>query len=138
MHPMIARSILFVHRALVTLTLYVGAASLVREEAAAQPMPSPASASAPAASREFTLLIYETDDVLARRNNPATADAYWTSYDVFAATLMKGEVLRGGSALDEREARIVRGGDSATRGVRGARLSGYLVIAVPTLAAAVG
>lgn len=88
---------------------------------------------APKASAEFTILIYESAAVMERRNDPRLADAYWSSYDRFAAELMKAGVLRGGSALDERAKGAVRG--TASRD--GApRLSGYFVIAAADLGTA--
>ncbi len=88
------------------------------------------SSPAPKASSEFTILIYESAAVMERRNDPRLADAYWSSYDRFAAELMKAGVLRGGTALDERGSGNVRGPGSPGRG---ARLSGYFVIAAPDL-----
>lgn len=99
--------------------------------ASAQMAPPPASG-----TQEYTILIFESDAQLALRTSPAAADAYWTAYDVFAASLAKAGVLRGGSALDERLRATVRGTGSADAAVRGARLSGYFVIAVKDLRAA--
>ena len=87
------------------------------------------------AEQQFTILIFESPTELARRSGSAQ-DAYWSSYDDFAAALMRGGVLRGGSALSESVAVTVRGTGSADAGVRGARLSGYFVIAADDIAAA--
>ncbi|MBC7975692.1 MAG: hypothetical protein H7138_12000 [Myxococcales bacterium] len=86
---------------------------------------------------EFTILIYEAPTDLAARTDPARADAYWSSYDAFAAALAKAGVLRGGSALSERVARTVKGKGGADRAVEGARLGGYFVIQAADLDAAV-
>lgn len=97
--------------------------------------PAVAAAQAPATA-EYTILIYERDADLAARTSPTAGDAYWSAYDAFAADLMKAGVLRGGSALDEHVQVTVRGTGGADRGVKGARLGGYFVIAVPDRAAA--
>ena len=89
-------------------------------------------AAAPAAPM-FTILIFERASDLAKRTGPA-ADAYWTAYDDFAAALAKAGVLRGGSALSEREKATIRGTGSADAAVRGARLGGYFVIQAASLA----
>jgi hypothetical protein len=108
--------------------------------ATALPTPSERQPAMPTAAAEqlYTVLIYERPDDLTARTVPARADAYWTSYDDFAATLMRAGALRGGSALDERTTVTVRGTGSADRAVVGARLGGYFVIAAPSLAAAEG
>jgi hypothetical protein len=92
----------------------------------------------PASTAEqlYTVLIFERPADLAARTDSKGADAYWTSYDEYAAALMKAGALRGGSALDERVARTVRGTGSADRGVPASRLGGYFVIAAPSLDAA--
>lgn len=97
---------------------------------------SPASSPAQPAGGEqlYTVLIFEKPSVLADRSNAARRDAYWASYDTFAAALAKAGALRGGSALDETVATTVRGNGSADRGVSDARLGGYFVIAAASLA----
>lgn len=117
-------------RSLLSIALSATALALVPATAESQSPP------APKAPAEFTILIYESAEVIGRRNDSRLADAYWASYDRFAAELMNAGVLRGGSAVDERVARTVRGNGSADRGVSGARLSGYFVIAAPDMASA--
>lgn len=84
----------------------------------------------------FTILIFEAPRDLARRTTPAEAEAYWRAYDDFAAVLATRGALRGGSALSETVAETVRGTGSADRGVQGARLGGYFIVAAPSLAEA--
>lgn len=84
------------------------------------------------AERQFTILIFEGDAQIRGRTGPRQ-DAYWTAYDDFAAALVRGGVLRGGSALSEDSAATVRGNGSADAAVRGARLGGYFVIAATDL-----
>jgi hypothetical protein len=113
--------------ALATLALGAAPAATLRAQA-------PAAAPAPSGLM-FTILIFERADDLAKRNGPS-ADAYWTAYDDFAAALAKAGVLRGGSALSERERATIRGTGSADGAVRGARLGGYFVIQAASLAEA--
>ncbi len=97
---------------------------------------SSATSAKPASGSEqlYTVLIFERPDDLARRKDMRQADAYWVSYDRYAAALAEAGALRGGSALDETVGRTVRGAGSADRAVSGARLGGYFVIAAATLA----
>lgn len=92
-------------------------------------------ATQPAAETQFTILIFEGNAQLATRTG-TQQDAYWTAYDEFAGALMRGGVLRGGSALSEVSASTVRGTGSADKAVRAGRLGGYFVIAAKDLAEA--
>lgn len=115
-------------------TMLVAAAFLSSDRVQAQ---APAPMAAPKTTEQlYTVLIYERPADLANRTSAAKSDAYWTSYDNFAAALIKAGALRGGSALDEKVTVTVRGTGSADGAVSGARLGGYFVIAAPTRAAA--
>jgi hypothetical protein len=88
-----------------------------------------------ASAEEFTILIYETPADLASRNGSNSA-SYWNTYNEFAGALAKEGVLRGGSALSETTASVVRGKGGADGAVQGARLGGYFVIDVADIEAA--
>ena len=77
-----------------------------------------------AQAESYSLLIYETPAVLAERDQPAKASAYWQAYDHYAGALMQAGVLRGGTALEPGSE------------VAAATLSGYFVLDVPTRAEA--
>ncbi|MBA3918474.1 MAG: hypothetical protein C0516_07800 [Gemmatimonas sp.] len=111
--------------------VFVTATSLAAQSP--RPMSPP---SAPGNEQLYTVLIYERSGDLAQRTDPRQADAYWGSYDRYAALLAEKGVLRGGSALDETVQSTVRGKGSADRAVSGARLGGYFVIAAASLAEA--
>ncbi|MDX2088864.1 MAG: YciI family protein [Kofleriaceae bacterium] len=91
---------------------------------------------APKRGAEYTILIYESPAALASRTDAKLSDAYWTSYDQFAAQLATANVLRGGSALSETDSRVVKGKGGADQAVAGARLGGYFVIEAADLEAA--
>ncbi len=110
---------------LVVAAALIAAPLLTPHDALAQPHAPVQSA---AVEQQFTILIFESPALLATRNG-AQQDAYWSSYDEFAAALVRGGVLRGGSALSETTASTVRGTGSVDAAVRGARLGGYFVIA---------
>lgn len=116
-------------------------AALALATCSAVSLPAQSSAALPARSvpgneQLYTVLIFERPDDLARRKDTRQADAYWGSYDRYAAALAEAGALRGGSALDETVNRTVRGSGSADRAVSGARLGGYFVIAAASLAEA--
>ena len=91
-----------------------------------------------AQAAEYSLMIYETKDELALRADPEKSDAYWNSYNSFAGELVKAGVMRGGSAVDEKEVRIVDQGQISEQNpeVNGSQLGGYFVIDVPNIEAA--
>ena len=88
------------------------------------------------AEQQYTILIFERAEDLAKRTDARSADAYWAAYDNFAAKLAQAGALRGGSALSETTTVRTRGNGGADEGVRGAKLGGYFVIAAPSLAVA--
>lgn len=121
-------------RALLAVTLAVAVGTPTPVGAQVAP-PAAGQLAASVVEQQYTILIYESPEALSSRNG-AGSDAYWTAYDVFAATLAKAGVLRGGSALDEGRRTTVRGSGSADAAVRGARLGGYFVIAAADRTAA--
>lgn len=92
---------------------------------------------------QFTLLLHESPEALARRDDPENGPGYWGAYAAYGQALAEAGVLVGGAAL--------HGGDAATtvRYADGSRLvqdgpfadskeqlGGYFVIEVPDLDAA--
>lgn len=124
----------FVRFARIALAVVFTAACIPARPAEAQAALPPSTATP--SEQLYTVLIYERPADLANRTSKSKSDAYWSSYDSFAAALMKAGALRGGSALDEQVTITVRGAGSADAAVTGARLGGYFVIAAPTRAAA--
>jgi len=104
------------------------------EVAPAQPAGSMSEKPNAGPEQQYTILIFERPEALASRSEARKAESYWNGYNTFAAELAKAGALRGGSALDERVAITLRGSGSADRGVSGARLGGYFVIAAATRA----
>lgn len=97
-----------------------------------------------APAEQFTLLIYETKSDFAARTDPAKAAKYWDAYGKLGAELQQAGVLRGGSALqagDTAKTVTVRNGSGAARNGAYANspnsLSGFFLIEVPNLAAAI-
>lgn len=79
-------------------------------------------------SAEFTILIYETKQDLALRQDQGPAGKkYWTEYTQFAAALMQAGAMRDGAAL------AVSSSPSKSEALQ---LGGYFKIEAPTLAAA--
>jgi hypothetical protein len=94
--------------------------------AAATPRAAHAQSAAP--ERMYTILIFERQEDLARRNSTTDGASYWNAYNEFAGALMKAGALRAGSALADGRVLTARGEGGADAGVRGAKLGGYFVI----------
>lgn len=47
----------------------------------------------------YALIVYETPAELAKRDDPATADAYWAAYFAYSKALVDAGVARGGAGL---------------------------------------
>lgn len=116
-----------------TAALFVSLGLAVTSSVPAQPPTAPATKPP---EQLYTILIFERPASLAERTSASKADAYWSGYDAFAGELAKAGALRGGSALHEEVSVTVRGAGGADRGVQGARLGGYMIVAAPSLAAA--
>ncbi len=95
-----------------------------------------ASVAACAHAREYTVLIYETPQVLAQREGKQ-APAYWTAYNDFAARLAGAGILRGGTAVDAEAGQPGAAGSASRQpaALQGL-LSGYFIIDVPDNATA--
>jgi hypothetical protein len=91
----------------------------------------------------YTLLIYETAEDLARRANPETQAAYWGAWPPYAQALRDAGVFVGGAGLETpctaTTLRIANGRRLVQDGpIAGAKeqLGGYFIVDVPDLDAA--
>ncbi len=48
---------------------------------------------------QYAIIVYETAEAHAERENPATAPAYWAAYMAYSKALSDAGVARGGAAL---------------------------------------
>lgn len=94
---------------------------------------------------EYALLIYESENDMEIRNDPAKAPAYWASWMGFSQMLIDAGVMRGGNGLElpstaTRVAlrdgkRVVQDGPFITSKEQ---FGGYFVIETPDLETALG
>lgn len=92
---------------------------------------------------QYAILIYETDDDLARREDAGQFAAYMAPYETYVSALREAGVLVGGEVLKRPETattvRLVKGSRHVEDGpVASTReqLGGFLIIEVPDLDAA--
>lgn len=48
---------------------------------------------------KYAILVYETQDEFAERENPATTGAYWAAYTAYGQALGQAGVITGGAGL---------------------------------------
>jgi hypothetical protein len=92
---------------------------------------------------QYTVLVYETENDLRSRTDPARKEAYWGAYRAYTAALRAADVMVGGAGLQPpRTATTVRQQTGNRRVQDGPfadtkeQLGGYYVIDVPSLDAA--
>jgi hypothetical protein len=90
-------------------------------------------------AEEYSLMVYETKAELAARTDSQKSDDYWGVYNAFAEELVKAGVMRGGSAVDEKEVRVVASGKISKENpeINDSHLGGYFVIDVPNIEEAI-
>lgn len=94
---------------------------------------------------QYMLILNETAEEFAKRNDPAQADQYWGGWNAFiGAMAAAGVIVKGDGLLGPATATTVRVRDGQRQIQDGPfadtkeQLGGYFVIEVPDLDAAVG
>lgn len=94
---------------------------------------------------QYMLILNETAEEFAKRNDPAQADQYWGGWNAFiGAMAAAGVIVKGDGLLGPATATTVRVRDGQRQIQDGPfadtkeQLGGYFVIEVPDLDAAIG
>lgn len=89
---------------------------------------------------EYSILVYEPAEEIARRDDPAEQEAYWSAYRAYSAALAASGILRSGAGLQPPDlATSVRFVDGARQIQDGPfadtkeKLGGFFVIEVSDL-----
>lgn len=89
---------------------------------------------------QYAILIHESEEELAARDDPARAGEYWAAYTAYSRALVEAGILRGGEGLmPPRDATTLRIRDRKRQVQDGPyadtkeRLGGFYVIEAPDL-----